>query len=155
MLHIEIGQVGHLLFGRETRLRLAIWVLSLDQARFYQSEPPRSCGAATAIRQELSRLVDLGMLIEERSDKGGRIYYHRSDSPLWKIIDTVRRVVEDDAHPTHDPAHTVPAHTSGTTFATPAGDLSGPQLGLEPDRDATDRPQTMPGSQLGGRRTSR
>ncbi|MFG2071706.1 hypothetical protein [Nonomuraea maritima] len=99
MLHIEIGQVGRLLFGRETRLRLAMWVLSLDQDRFYQSEPPRSCGAATAVRQELSRLVDLGMLIEERPDKGGRIYYRRSDSSLWEIVDTARRVVENEAHP--------------------------------------------------------
>ncbi|GAA3695528.1 hypothetical protein GCM10022224_071500 [Nonomuraea antimicrobica] len=95
MLHIEIGQVGRLLFGRETRLRLALWVLQLDQARFYQSEPPRTCGAPTAVRQELTRLVDLGMLVEERLDGGNRVYYHRSDSALWKVIEVVARVVDE------------------------------------------------------------
>jgi len=38
------------------------------------------------LAKELGRLVRLGMLVEERRDDARRVYYERTDSPLWKII---------------------------------------------------------------------
>ena len=46
--------------------------------------------------KELSRLVRLGMLDEERPDDSRRVYYERTDSPLWKIIQAAADVIDDD-----------------------------------------------------------
>ena len=43
----------------------------------------------------LGRLVRLGML-EERPDDSRRIYYERTESPLWKIIQAAADVIEVD-----------------------------------------------------------
>ena len=40
------------------------------------------------------RLVRLGMLEEERPDDARRVYYHRTNSPLWKIIEAAADVIE-------------------------------------------------------------
>jgi len=48
------------------------------------------------VAKELARLVRLGMLDEERPDDSRRVYYHRTDSPLWKIIQAAAEVVEED-----------------------------------------------------------
>ena len=37
--------------------------------------------------KELHRLVRLGMLVEERPDGDRRVWYTRTDSKLWKIIE--------------------------------------------------------------------
>jgi hypothetical protein len=44
--------------------------------------------------KELSKLVRLGMLEEERPDDARRVYYHRTNSPLWKIIEASADVIE-------------------------------------------------------------
>jgi hypothetical protein len=41
----------------------------------------------------LGRLVRLGML-EERPDDSRRIYYERTESPLWKVIQVAADVIE-------------------------------------------------------------
>lgn len=80
------------LFGRPCRLPLALWILKRDKA-FFQSEPPRSVGPPTAIRQELDRFVKAGLLDERRPDGDNRVYYERSDSPVWAIIRTAADVI--------------------------------------------------------------
>jgi hypothetical protein len=74
------------LFGRPCRLPLMLWILNHPKDRIYQSEPPGSIGATTAIRQELDRLVRAGLLDEERPDGESRVYYVRTTSPLWDIV---------------------------------------------------------------------
>jgi hypothetical protein len=44
--------------------------------------------------KELRRLVRLGMLDEVRPDDARRVYYDRTDSPLWKIIEAAADVVD-------------------------------------------------------------
>lgn len=74
------------LFGRGCRLPVAFWVLSRESGRFYQSEPPAELGPPTAVRQELVRLARAGLLDEDRSEGGNRVYYNRTDSPLWRVF---------------------------------------------------------------------
>jgi hypothetical protein len=38
--------------------------------------------------------VRLGMLKEDGPDDGRRVYYYRTDTPLWKIIEAASDVVE-------------------------------------------------------------
>jgi hypothetical protein len=83
---VDVREVGRLLFGRPCRLTLALWIVGHDKPRFYQSEPPREVILQGNVANELHRLVRLGMLEEERPDEGRRVYYERTDSPLWKII---------------------------------------------------------------------
>jgi hypothetical protein len=78
-------QVSHLLFGRGCRLPLAAWVLQHDK-RFVQSRPPRfGTVSASNIREELKRLVEAGMLHEDRPGDG-RVWYERTDSTLWTVV---------------------------------------------------------------------
>lgn len=86
------------LFGRGCRLPLALWILDHPKDRFYQSEPPRSIGVQTAVTQELQRLVDAEMLEREEPDGENRVYYIRTASPAWRIIDTAREVVQNNPH---------------------------------------------------------
>jgi hypothetical protein len=46
------------------------------------------------LADELGRLVRLGMLDEERRDDARRVYYERTDSPLWNIIQAAADVLE-------------------------------------------------------------
>jgi hypothetical protein len=48
----------------------------------------------TAVREELTRFTRAGLLDEERSDADPRVYYVRTDSPLWGIIRAARAVVK-------------------------------------------------------------
>jgi hypothetical protein len=45
------------------------------------------------LARELSRLVRLGMLEEDRRDGDRRVWYERTDSPLWKIIEAAADVL--------------------------------------------------------------
>lgn len=90
-------QVSSQLFGRACRLPIAIWILKRDKPRFYQSEPPREIGSATAVRQELMRLTTAGLLIEERPDAENRVYYVRTESAWWAVIQVAAELVEAEA----------------------------------------------------------
>jgi len=80
------------LFGRSSRLPVAVWVLQHGK-RFYQSEPPTfGTTSASNIRQELERLVQAGMLTREQPEPGRNVWYEKTDSPLWEIVDTAARV---------------------------------------------------------------
>jgi hypothetical protein len=59
-----------------------------------QSEPPREVILQGYVAGELDRLVRLGMLEEERRDDVRRVYYERTNSPLWKIIQAAADVIE-------------------------------------------------------------
>jgi len=91
---VDAARVSAELFGRTCRLPLAIWVLKRDKPRFFQSEPPREVGVPSAVRQELARFVRAGLLDEERPDAENRVYYTRTDSPLWAIIQAAGEAVE-------------------------------------------------------------
>lgn len=70
-----------------------LWILQNPKDRFYQSEPPDSLGARTAIRQELERFARAGLVREERPDGDARVYYVRTDSELWQIVRTAADIV--------------------------------------------------------------
>ena len=84
---MDATHVSELLFGRKCRLGVAAWVMQHPKGRFFQSEPTGIEHASTSnIIDELRKLVQLGMLEVERPDDSRRIYYVRTDSPLWDII---------------------------------------------------------------------
>lgn len=91
---MDVDEVGKVLFGRPCRLTLALWIVQHDKARFYQSEPPRDVILQGDVAKELGKLVRLGMLIEERPDDVRRVYYERTDSPLWKIFEAAADVFD-------------------------------------------------------------
>lgn len=82
------------LFGRPCRLPLLLWLLAHPKGRIFQSEPPSHLGVRTAVREELARFTRAGLLEEERPDGDSRVYYVRTDSPLWEIVRTARQAVE-------------------------------------------------------------
>jgi hypothetical protein len=94
---LDADEVGRLLFGRPCRLALALWIVRHDKPRFYQSEPPREVIRQGDLADELGRLVRLGMLEEERPDDSRRVYYERTGSPLWRIIEAAADVIGADA----------------------------------------------------------
>jgi len=96
---LDENEIGKLLFGRRCRLALALWVVRHDKPRFYQSEPPREVILPGDVAKELGRLIRLGMLDEERPDDARRVYYHRTDSPLWKIIEAAADVISPSGNP--------------------------------------------------------
>jgi hypothetical protein len=83
------------MFGRPSRLRLALWIQRHAGDRFYQSEPPKSVIAQSAAGGEFSRLVALGMLTEHREAANRRVYYERTRSPLWSIVSAADTVSDD------------------------------------------------------------
>ena len=93
---MDVDEVGKLLFGRPCRLALALWIVRHDKPRFYQSEPPREVIWPGDLAKELGRLVRLGMLVQERRDDARRVYYERTDSPLWKIFEAAAEMIEAD-----------------------------------------------------------
>jgi hypothetical protein len=92
---VDVREVGKLLFGRPCRLSLALWIVRHDKPRFFQSEPTRDVIQPGELGKELGRLVRLGMLEEERPDGERRVYYTRTNSPLWKIIEAASHSVDD------------------------------------------------------------
>jgi hypothetical protein len=91
---LDAKEVGKELFGRPCRLTLALWIVRRDKSPFYQSEPPREVIWQGEAAKELRRLVRLGMLEELRPDDARRVYYYRTDSPLWKIFEAAADVVD-------------------------------------------------------------
>jgi hypothetical protein len=91
---LDAKEVGRELFGRPCRLALALWIVGHHKSRFYQSEPPREVILQGDLAKELGRLVRLGMLEEERPDDARRVYYVRTGSPLWKIIEAAADAIE-------------------------------------------------------------
>lgn len=91
---MDAARVSNDLFGRSCRLPLALWILRNNKDRFFQSEPPQRFGGRTAIRQELDRFVNAGLLNIERPDNESRVYYIRTDSPLWEIVRAAGEVVD-------------------------------------------------------------
>jgi hypothetical protein len=91
---MDATRVSNDLFGRACRLPLALWILGSNKERFFQSEPPQELGGRTAIRQELERFVGAGLLDIERPDNENRVYYVRTDSPLWDIMRAAGDVID-------------------------------------------------------------
>jgi hypothetical protein len=93
---VDVHEVGRLLFGRPCRLELALWIVRRDKPRFFQSEPPKEVILPGSAGQELGKLVSLGMLEEERPDGDRRVWYVRTDSRLWKIIEAAAEALQVD-----------------------------------------------------------
>jgi hypothetical protein len=96
---VDADEVGREMFGRRCRLGLALWIQRREQPRFYQSEPPKDVINQSDAAKELARLVRLGMLTEERSEAERRVYYVRTENPLWRIIATTAEVINTADHP--------------------------------------------------------
>jgi hypothetical protein len=90
---LDVNEVGKQLFGRPCRLALALWIVGHYKPDFYQSEPPREVILQGSASDELGRLVRLGMLEVQRRDDTRRVYYERTGSPLWKIIQAAADVM--------------------------------------------------------------
>lgn len=99
----DVQHVGKALFGNPTRLKLALWIRRHDK-RFFQSEPPRWVGVPTALRLELDKLLDLDMIVRQQPPGENRVYYERTDSVLWEIIDAADRVLGRPVPPDSGPA---------------------------------------------------
>jgi hypothetical protein len=57
------------------------------KGRYFQCEPSGIEHASSSnITEELKKLVELGTLDIERPEDSRRIYYVRTNSPLWDII---------------------------------------------------------------------
>jgi hypothetical protein len=93
---VNVDEVGKLLFGRPCRLKLALWIAHRDKPRFFQSEPPKEVISPGNAAEELGKLIRLGMLEEERPDGDRRVWYSRTDSRLWKIIEAAAEALELD-----------------------------------------------------------
>lgn len=91
---MDLDLVGKHLFGKPSRLTLAVWIYALEKPRFFQSEPPRDVIRQSEAGRELEHLVVLGMLEKERPEDSRRIYYVRTASPLWQIIAAVPAAVD-------------------------------------------------------------
>jgi hypothetical protein len=93
---VDVEEVGKLLFGRPCRIALALWIVGRDKPRFFQSEPPREVILQGDLGKELHRLVRLGMLEEERPDGDRRVWYTRTSSKLWKIIEAAAEALRPE-----------------------------------------------------------
>lgn len=91
---MEVTRLSDVLFGRSCRVPLAIWIMDHPKGRFFQSEAPREVIGPTAARQELARFVEIGLVEVERPDGDKRVFYVRTNSPLWQIIETTRALLE-------------------------------------------------------------
>jgi DNA-binding MarR family transcriptional regulator len=83
-----LARLGELLFGRALRLRVAAWVAARQDVLFFQGEAAKGVDySASAVIQELDRLVELGMLVRLPRQPGDRRqYYTRTDSQLWAAV---------------------------------------------------------------------
>ncbi|HEY7874574.1 MAG TPA: hypothetical protein VIG64_05575 [Actinomycetota bacterium] len=97
---MDEDQLGHILFGRRLRLRVLLWVLGADQP-FFLTEAAQGIGySASGVSAELERLVELGMLARHDPLPGERrVYYSRTDTPLWNIIEAARIALLPHADP--------------------------------------------------------
>jgi hypothetical protein len=96
---VDPTRVSELLFGRKCRLALAAWVMQHPKGRFFQSEPSGIEHASSSnITDELKKWVELGMLDIERPEDSRRIYYVRTNSPLWDIIAAALAAIDAEAN---------------------------------------------------------
>lgn len=93
----NLSTLGDSLFGRALRLRVAHWVLTHEAGTFFQGEVATGVSySASAVAQELDRLVDLGMLIRHPRTAGDRRqYYSRTESQVWEVIQAAVEAVTE------------------------------------------------------------
>lgn len=93
---MDSTRISELLFGRKCRLAVAAWVLQHPKGRFFQSEASGQIEHASQsnITQEFERLVELGMLDMERPEDSRRVYYVRTNSPLWDVVTAALEAVD-------------------------------------------------------------
>lgn len=83
------------LFGRPTRIHLALWVIGRDREPFYLLEAQtallRDGHALSATRAEVQTLLHCGLLIE--TPDGNRKYYTPTESPWWDVFAHIGRAL--------------------------------------------------------------
>jgi DNA-binding MarR family transcriptional regulator len=84
----SLSTLGDRLFGRALRLRVAAWILSEAEESFFQGQVAAGVNyTASAVADELERLVELRMIVRHDKLAGDRrLYYSKTASPLWDII---------------------------------------------------------------------
>jgi DNA-binding MarR family transcriptional regulator len=89
---VDVERVGHSLFGRRLRLQVLLWILNFKEPAFFLSEVAEGVHySASGVSAELERLAALGMLNRHDALPGERrVYYSRTDSSLWAIIEAAR-----------------------------------------------------------------
>jgi hypothetical protein len=85
-----VEKLGHFLFGRKLRLRVALWVLEQEETFFLTQAAKGIDYSASGVREELDRLEHLGMVRRLEYHGSGKAYYMRSDGPLWRVIEAAR-----------------------------------------------------------------
>lgn len=91
---MEHDRLLKLLLGRALRVHLATWVLDNGPvfAEHDVIEDLGGRGVASGVRQELTKMVELGMVAPAPTDER-RNYYQALDSPLWDIFRVTRDAV--------------------------------------------------------------
>ena len=94
---MDSTRVSELLFGPQASIHSPTWVL--QHPRVVPSVEPRDIDHASTsnIVDELGRLVQLGMLDGERPEDSRRVYYVRTNSPLWDIVTATLEAIDADA----------------------------------------------------------
>ena len=92
----ELERIGHELFGRGTRLLVASAVAGRQDSTFFQGELALDLRLPQSnVREELERLVRLGMVEDVPRESGSsRRYYRRVDHPLWAVIEAAVAATE-------------------------------------------------------------
>lgn len=94
MAEVNRAVVGRGLFGRRVRLDVALW--ASHHRTFFQKEAAEGIAySVSAVREELERLASLGMLNKIILPGDRRVYYTRSESPLWSIIEATERALRE------------------------------------------------------------
>lgn len=84
----ELERVGHELFGRAARLLVASAIAQREETLFFQGELALELRLPQSnVREELERLVRLGMIEDVPRESGSsRRYYRRVSHPLWDVV---------------------------------------------------------------------
>jgi DNA-binding transcriptional ArsR family regulator len=92
---VDEALLGDRLFGRRARLALARWVLERTEPVFFQGEAVSGTGLPQSnVREELSRLIELGMVsMLPRGSGDRRQYYLRQPSRIWSAIDAAASAI--------------------------------------------------------------
>lgn len=105
-----ITRLGKGIFGRGARLAVGVWALRAEGGVFSQHEVVMGVALPQSnVREELDRLVGLGLLVDvPRGDGPGKRYYARvDDHPAWRIFAAAEEaavaIAESESERTTDP----------------------------------------------------
>ena len=95
---MDVKELGKGLFGRSLRLQVALWALQQEGSSFYVTQVAQGVDyCASGVSVELSRLAGLGLLTPIADSGSRRLYYIRTDSPLWGVFEVVAAALAEEA----------------------------------------------------------